>query len=221
MPDTRYLRERTTRSIDDTTLAAIAAQIVGPPGQLGHLPPNPARFRLHPLHPPARRGLLLAGGSLLLLTLWAGVISPGVPAVATARYLAPATATITRTVRPTTIRTATATATTTATATYPPTATAGTTASATATTTATATASPTLTVRPTMPARPTLRPVTRPVSPPPPTPTRLPLPVATVAPPTVLPPFPATPGSGAAGNDWDSSVYSRSATIHAAPTATP
>jgi len=94
MPDTRYLREHTTRSIDDTTLAAIAAQIVGPPGQLGHLPPNPARFRLLSSHP-ARRGPLLAGGGLLVLTLGAGVINPGAPAQATARPLATASATAT------------------------------------------------------------------------------------------------------------------------------
>jgi len=225
MPDTRYLRERPTRAIDDTTLAAIAAQIVGPPGQLGHLPPNPARFRLPASHS-TRRGPLLAGGGLLLLTLWAGVITPSTPARATARLLTPATAPAT--VPPPATATGTATATTTATATVTVTASATATASATVTATTTslpaATATPTM--RPTLPARPTVRPVARPVSPPPATATRLPLPVATAAPPTlpptVLPPFPATPGSGAAGNDWDSAIYSRSATVHAAPpTATP
>jgi len=214
MPDTRYLRERTTRTIDDTTLAAIAAQIVGPPGQLGHLPPNPARFRLRPSSQPTHRGPLLAGGGLLLVTLWAAVVSPGTPAQATARTLATSTATTTPTVRPTATVPATATATATATTT------ATTTPTATVTTTAPPTTTPTL--RPTVATRPTLRPVTRPVSPPlPPIATRLPLPVATSVPPTVLPPFPVTPGTGAAGNDWDTSVYSRSATIHAAPTATP
>jgi len=213
MPDTRYLRPRPTRTIGDQDLATIAAQVAGPPGQLGHLPPNPARFRGRAGHPPTRRGVMVIGGGFLFLTLWLGVAAPGLPTQATARYIdtATVTATVTATTTNTQIPTDTATASPTSTATASPTSTA--TASPTSTATVVievATEAPTMTPRP----------VSRPVSLPPTQITPLPPPIATTVPPTVLPSFPVTPGTGAAGNDFCKTCFDRSATVHS-PTATP
>ena len=197
MPDTRYLRPRPTRTIGDQDLATIAAQVAGPPGQLGHLPPNPARFRGRAGHPPTRRGVMVIGGGFLFLTLWLGVAAPGLPTQATARYIdtATVTATVTATTTNTQIPTSTATASPTSTATV---------------VIEVATEAPTMTPRP----------VSRPVSLPPTQITPLPPPIATTVPPTVLPSFPVTPGTGAAGNDFCKTCFDRSATVHS-PTATP
>jgi len=107
MPATRYLRPRTTAPIDDATLAAAVAAVIGPPGLVRYPPRSPA------LVPPSRprgrtiryAGLPLALGALalaeLLGTLWLGGAHPAggigtlppatVLAIATARPSAPAT----------------------------------------------------------------------------------------------------------------------------------
>ena len=217
MAPTRYLRERLTQPIDDTTLAAIVAQVLGPPGLVRYAPRSPALFPVRTLAPPVRTLAppLVAGGLLALLT--GGVLlGTGMPAQATVplppRLAAP---TATPTVLPTDTATILPTAPLPATATrlvLPP--------------------APVRTVWPLVPLPPTGVPTLRPAPPPlrPVLPTRVPtlrpLPTSVPLPPTSvpLPPTvpvvipPVTPGTGAAGNDFCRVCFERSATIKAAPT---
>ena len=214
MSPTRYLRPRATASLDDATLAAAVAAVIGPPGLVRYPPRSPALFppphpRGHTVH---RAVLSVVLGSFtvagLLVALWPGgsPFSVGMPALPATRILAPATA------RPS--ATATAPATLVAPTVTLPLSTA---------TVALPLAEPVRTVLPTLPPpTATQRPPTAIPARIPPLPTattrpvvRLPAAVPTVA-PVIVPPV--TPGSGPAGGDWSDNLYTRSATIHADPT---
>lgn len=213
MSPTRYLRERLTQSIDDTILAAIVAQVIGPPGLVRYAPRSPALFPMRALAPPVRTLVppLVAGGLLALLT--GGVLlGSGAPVQATVplppRLAAPSA---TPTVLPPATATLIPTAPLPATATrlvLPP--------------------APVQTVWPTLaPLPPTSAPTLRSVPPTlrPVPPTHIPMvrplpptstPVPPTIPPVVIPPI--TPGTGPAGNDFCRVCLERSATIKAAPT---
>ena len=207
MSPTRHLRSATV-PINDATLTAIVAQVIGPPGLVRYPPRSPALFP-PPRRLAVRRTAPVVGASLalagLLVAVWPGGSPPAV-GIALPATLVPAPATVAVSA------TATAPATLVApTATVPrPTA-----------TVALPLAEPVRTVLPTLPPpTATLRPPT-PLPPriPPPAPAtvrpRLPAPLPTTA-PVIVPPV--TPGSGPAGGDWSDSIYTRSATIHADPT---
>jgi len=215
MSPTRHLRSATA-PLDDATLAAAVAIIIGPPGLVRYPPRSPALFPPpRPLRRTVRRtapvvgaGLALAG---LLVALWPGgsYSAVGMVALPPATVPAPATVGVSATLpAPTTLVAPTVVA-------PLPTA-----------TVALPLAEPVRTVLPTLPLpTATVRPVPPTAIPPrlPPPPAtatmrpvvRLPVPVPTAA-PVVLPPV--TPGSGPAGGDWSASIYTRSATIHADPT---
>jgi len=212
MSPTRHLRSATA-PLDDATLAAAVASVIGPPGLVRYPPRSPALFppprpvgrTVRRTAPVAGVGLALAG---LLVALWPG----GWPPAVGMGTLPPATVSAPATARPS------------ATAGAPATLVAPTATVRVPRPTAASLSLPVETVLPTVPVpSATQRPVPPPAIPPrllPPTATtrpvvRLPAPVPTAA-PVVIPPV--TPGSGPAGGDWSDSLYTRSATIHADPT---
>ena len=216
MSPTRYLRPRATAPLDDATLAAAVAAVIGPPGLVRYPPRSPALFP--PPHPRGltvhRAGLSVVLGSFtvagLLFALWPHALPPAVGMAALPAPTVPASATdrpgATATAPATWVAPTVTSPLPTATVVRPP-------------------AAPVRTMLPTLPlptttvrwVPPTAIP---PRIPPPATATtrpvvRLPAPVLTVG-PVIIPPV--TPGSGPAGGDWSDNLYTRSATIHADPT---
>ncbi len=103
MTSTRYLRPRATQPIDDATLAATVAAVIGPPGLVRYPPRSPALFPVpaptrFPPPAPARRwpGILpriaLGGGGLLLA--WVLARQGSAPSRTTAPVLMPTTTAI-------------------------------------------------------------------------------------------------------------------------------
>ena len=213
MSPTRHLRSATA-PLDDATLAAAVAAIIGPPGLVRYPPRSPALFPPpRPVGRTVRRTAPVVGAGLALAGLLVAVYPGGSPSAVGMAALPPATVSAPATARPSATASATATL-------VAPTATVRVPRA-----TAASLILPVQTVLPTVPLpSATLRPVPPPAIPPrmPPPATattrpvmRPPAPVPTAA-PVIVPPV--TPGSGPAGGDWSDSLYTRSATIHADPT---
>ncbi|MDQ2805816.1 MAG: hypothetical protein M3Z04_02665, partial [Chloroflexota bacterium] len=81
MPDTRYLRPRATHAIDDATLAAAVAAVIGPPGLVRYPPRSPALFP--PLVPSVALSYRRIGAAARLALVGSLLLALGLPVALT------------------------------------------------------------------------------------------------------------------------------------------